>query len=394
MASKAEGIVRSSYEDIKRLMAETTALIDTAKAKAEVIGEKVGEVVVSIQFHDAMSQRIEHIIEALHDTEILCEQSRKTKAPETLGSACIILDYQKRQLKNLTAEIRALTLTTQESFQVICGEVSEMSSELAGSGLTGQGKKRAGVNFFQPLQQGLRHLGGLLSTGGNILNALHLSAEETAMVSDHLLEMILGVKQIREETHIMAINTIIMATHLGDKGRTIEVLAKEIRALADQTGEMVDGVSVVQEDIVSTVAALRQSINRESDTISAADLEQGVTRIGESYLQVQTGISTIAEDAGVLANRINGVVTQLSFLENLEAKMELSSQNVDQMLEALEPWRDSGQVHDENVLRLLARYTMDQERVVHSSGDNIFADAAGNQGATGSTSFDDNVELF
>jgi hypothetical protein len=106
------------------------------------------------------------------------------------------------------------------------------------------------------------------------------------------------------------------------------------------------------------------------------------------------GISTIARDAGLLANRINGVATQLSFLEDLGAKMELSSQNVDQMLAILEPWRDSGQVHDENILRLLSRYTMEQERVVHSSGDDIFADAAGNIETTGSTSFDDNVELF
>jgi len=61
---------------------------------------------------------------------------------------------------------------------------------------------------------------------------------------------------------------------------------------------------------------------------------------------------------------------------------------------ALEPWRNSGQTQDEDILRLLARYTMDQERVVHSSNEDIFAVAAGNNGATGSSSFDDNVELF
>ena len=394
MAGKAEVIVGKSYEDISQIMAETTALIDTAKAKAGVIGEKVGEVVVGIQFHDAMSQRIEHIIEALRDIEMLCEKSSKTKEPETLGSVCVILDFQQRQLQNLTTEIRTLALTTQDSFQVICGEVDEMSSELSGSRLTGHAKNQTQINFFQPLQQGLRHLGGLLANGNDMTNALRRSTQETAMVSDHLLEMIIGVKKIREETHIMAINTIIMANHLGDKGRTIEVLAKEIRALADQTGEMVDGISVVQGDIVSGVEALRESITQEDSTISAADLEQGVERMGESYQQVQGGMSTVAKDAGLLANRINTVAVQLRFLENLGARMELSSQNVDQMLATLEPWRNSGQVQDEDILRLLARYTMDQERVVHSSNEDIFADAAGNNGATGSSSFDDNVELF
>ena len=341
-----------------------------------------------------MSQRIEHIIEALGDIAMLCDESKKTKESETLGSACIILDFQQRQLQNLTTEIRTLAATTQDSFQVICGEVREMSSELAGSRLAGNGRQQAKANFFQPLQQGLHRLGGLLSTGNTMLNTLHHSAEETATVSDHLLEMIVGVKQIKEETHIMAINTIIMANHLGDKGRTIEVLAKEIRSLADQTGEMVADVSVVQGDIVAEVSALRESIAQESATISPVDLERAVENMGESYRQVQEGIGTVAKDAGLLATRISGVAAQLTFLEDLAAKMELTCHKANQMTDILNPWRNSGQVHDEDILRLLARYTMDQERLVHSSDEEIFADGAGNKGAGGDTSFDDNFELF
>ncbi len=418
MAEKAEGIVRKSYEDIRQLMDETSTLIDTARAKSQIIGEKVGDVVVGIQFHDSMSQRIEHVIEALQDIDTLCMQSGKTEAAETLGSACLILDFQKRQLLNLTEEIRALALTTQGSFQVISGEVAEMSTKLADSRLTDGRQKQAGANFIQPLQKGLRTLGGLLGTGNDMIEALHHSAGETALVSDHLLEMIIGVKKIREETHIMAINTIIMACQLGDKGRTIEVLAKEIRALADQTGEMVDGVTVIQSDIVSEVTALRDSIALEGTTISSVDLEHGLATIGDSYQQVQMGIGTVAKNAALLANRITAVAAQLSFLEDLGARMELSAQKVDQIQEALEPWRNSGQIHDENIQRLLTRYTMDQERLAHSQDKNqgandageddgdifffdecdsqnieMFADAAEDK-KRDSTSLGDNVELF
>jgi hypothetical protein len=418
MAEKAEGIVRKSYEDIRQLMDETSTLIDTARAKSQIIGEKVWDVVVGIQFHDSMSQRIEHIIEALQDIDTLCAQSSKDEAAETLGSACLILDFQKRQLLNLTEEIRALAVTTQDSFQVISGEVAEMSAKLADSRLTGGRKQQAGANFIQPLQQGLRTLGGLLGTGNDMIEALHHSAGETALVSDHLLEMIIGVKKIREETHIMAINTIVMANHLGVKGRTIEVLAKEIRALADQTGEMVDGVTVIQGDIVSEVTALLDSIALEGATISSVDLEHGLAIIGESYQQIQMGIGTVAKDAALLANRITAVSAQLIFLDDLGLKMELTTQKVDQIQETIEPWRNSGQVHDENIQRLLTRYTMDQERLAHSQdknqgasdageddGDIFFFDESDSQNIDmfadavedkkrDSTSLGDNVELF
>jgi hypothetical protein len=251
-----------------------------------------------------------------------------------------------------------------------------------------------------------------------MIEALHHSAGETALVSDHLLEMIIGVKKIREETHIMAINTIVMANHLGVKGRTIEVLAKEIRALADQTGEMVDGVTVIQGDIVSEVTALLDSIALEGATISSVDLEHGLAIIGESYQQIQMGIGTVAKDAALLANRITAVSAQLIFLDDLGLKMELTTQKVDQIQETIEPWRNSGQVHDENIQRLLTRYTMDQERLAHTQDNNqgasdageddgdifffdesdsqnieMFADAVEDK-KRDSTSLGDNVELF
>lgn len=397
MSDNAEGIVRRAFEDIRKLLAETSALIETATTKAHIIGKEVGEVVVGIQFHDSMSQRIEHIVEAFRDIQTLCEQSRNTEESETLGSAGIILDFQKKQLRNLREEIGNLTLTINGSFKVICSEIRDMNTELAGSRLAGNVKRQRGANLFKPLQQGLQHLGGLLATGNMMIEALHHSAAETATVANHLLEMISGVKQIKEETHIKAINTIIMANHLGNQGKTIEVLAKEIRSLADQTGEMVEGISVVQEDIASEVAVLRESITQESSTISVADLEQGVESMGESYQQMQSGISAVAQDTETLANQINAVADQLSFLENLGTKMEISIEQVERMLEILAPWQQSGQTHDENILRLLARYTMEQERLVHKPDTSRRQDEAGGsdiQGAADNPSFDDNVELF
>ncbi len=406
MAEKAEQIVHSSFADIKTLMAETGALIDTATAKAQIVGREVGEVVVGIQFHDSMSQRIEHIVEAFQDIEMLCEQFRDTEEPETLGSACIILEFQKKQLFNLQKEIRTLALTIQDSFQLISSEIHEMNTELTGSRLAGDVKRQHRVNLFKPLQQGLRQLGGLLATGKEMIEALQRSATDTATVADHLLKMISGIRHIREETHIKAINTIIMANQLGSQGQTIEVLAKEIRSLADQTGEMVAEISIIQEDIGSEVTALRAAIRQEQIPISTTDLEQGVKGIGKSYQEVQTGIRSVAQDTESLATQIKTVADQLSFLEELAAKIESSTEQVEAMLEILAPWQHSGQTHDENVLRLLARYTMDQERLVHTADQNQGDMQAGteieffsddddkNRKSAGDGSFDDNIELF
>jgi len=360
-----------------------------------------------------MSQRIEHIVEAMEDITGLCETSGKVETLETgetaqtLGSVYFILDLQKKQLQNLREEIRELALTTQDSFQIINGEIVDMRYELAGSRLTGNCRDGSGVDCFKPLQQGLRHLGKLLTTGNTMNDALHQSTEEIASVADQLLGMIVGVRNIREETHIKAINTIIMANHLGSQGMTIEVLAKEIRSLADQTGELAAEVSIIQADIVQEVAALRAAVAEERATITVPELEEGVDGMGASFQQVQEQIGWVTQNTAAIAEQIGGVAARLSFLEDLGWKMEESISQVEQILTDLEPWRDSGQVHDENILRLLSRYTMDQERLVHLpmdgsqqavAADNDFelfsSDGAEEQGTADVTLFDDNVELF
>jgi hypothetical protein len=409
MAEKAQGIVGSSYDNIQQILAETVTLIDTATARAQVIGSKAGDVVVGIQFHDSMSQRIEHIVEAMQDIEGLCQTSGKaetTETAQTLGSVYFILDLQKKQLQNLRGEIRELALTTQDSFQIINGEIGDMRGELAGSRLTGNGRTGGGADCFKPLQQGLGHLGKLLTTGNTMNDALHHSTDEITSVADQLLGMIVGVRNIKEETHIKAINTIIMANHLGSQGMTIEVLAKEIRSLADQTGELAAEVSTIQANIVQEVAALRATVAEESATITVAELEEGIAEMGASFHQVQEQMGGVTQNTAAIAQQIGGVAARLSFLENLGCKMEDSIGQVEQILATLEPWRDSGQVHDENILRLLERYTMDQERVVHmpmdgarqtAGADNdfeLFSGGAEEQETADVTLFDDNVELF
>ncbi|MBV5306890.1 MAG: hypothetical protein J0652_09380 [Desulfobulbaceae bacterium] len=410
MAEKAQGIVRSSYDNIQEILAETVTLIDTATTRARIIGAKAGDVVVGIQFHDSMSQRIEHIVEAMEDITGLCETSGKVETGETaqtLGSVYFILDLQKKQLHNLREEIRELALTTQDSFQIINGEIVDMRGELAGSRLTGNCRNGSGADCFKPLQQGLLNLGKLLTTGNTMNDALHQSTEEIASVADQLLGMIVGVRNIKEETHIKAINTIIMANHLGSQGMTIEVLAKEIRSLADQTGELAAEVSTIQADIVEEVAALRATVAEESATITVPELEDGIAGMGVSFQQVQEQMGGVTQNTAAIAQQIGGVAARLSFLENLGCKMEESISQVEQILTDLEPWRDSGQVHDENILRLLSRYTMDQERLVHLpmdgsqqavAADNDFelfsSDGAEEQGTADVTLFDDNVELF
>lgn len=413
MAEKAQGIVRSSYDNIQQLLTETVTLIDTATARARIIGAKAGDVVVGIQFHDSMSQRIEHIVEAMQDITGLCETSGRAETLEagetaqTLGSVYFILDLQKKQLENLRGEIRELALTTQDSFQIINGEIIDMQGELGGSRLTGHGRNGSGADCFKPLQQGLLNLGKLLTAGNTMNDALHQSTEEIASVADQLLGMIVGVRDIKEETHIKAINTIIMANHLGGQGMTIEVLAKEIRSLADQTGELAAEVSIIQADIVQDVAALRAAVAEEIATISVPELEEGVDGMGASFQQVQEEIGGVTRNTAAIAGQIGGVAARLSFLEDLGCKMEASIGQVEQILTALEPWRDSGQVHDENILRLLERYTMDQERLVHlpmdgsrqaAAADNEFelfsSGGAEEQGSADVTLFDDNVELF
>ncbi|MHB8810756.1 MAG: hypothetical protein ACYC9M_12210 [Desulfobulbaceae bacterium] len=361
----ARGVVTRAYGDIKQLFAGTQSMIREASRRSEVITGKVDEIVVSIQFHDSLSQRANHILHAFADVTRLCTPGEGSNGPEGLGSAFLIMDLQHRHLAHIIEEINSIHSRIREAYSVIGEEVKGLNSILLDNQFKAVGPEQFLRSLYNSLQKALLQLCDLVSEGAGMIEQINSAAADTRNVAGRLMEIMQDVLEMREETRLQAVNTIIMASNLGQKGRTIQVLAKEISALSEQTSELVSDVEVLQLAVNQKVEKLCQGWDKSINGSGKSELEDEINRIDGSYREVEEGFAALSAQIDTSCGHIETVHAGLRFIQHLRDGLRAVAVRVEQARDNLLPWQDLASSESAEMNQLIQRYTMEQERLIH-----------------------------
>ena len=396
----AEKTMQGAVREIEHLMSLSYEALMQAWTHSREISKQVGEVVVGIQLHDSMSQRIEHIFRALHDAADLCaEGDSKTgvsdKRSERLKAAHSILLLQAAQLKQIISEILRVYETSKQSFEEIRSEVNELAHRLVELSLketsetTEAGEriraphgdresqdeaeeKVSTVNLpelkdpFTVLRGAIEHLGGLLDQGYHLFERTQGMAAQAFETALRLSGNVKHVRQINFETHLKALNAIVKAAHLGAEGRTLEVLAQEMKRVADQSNVFAAGVEEIIDSVMVSAHALKSRIREEAKERERVSLDAGLEEITRAYAQFREDASEVFHRTTSLKNSVTRTIADLHFLPELVEELGSHVRQLEETADMLKPWAD-----EENgdpaagPDKLIERYTMQRERDIH-----------------------------
>lgn len=119
--------------------------------------------------------------------------------------------------------------------------------------------------------------------------------EELVEMTAKINEIVKGVDAIADQTNLLALNASIEAARAGEHGRGFAVVAEEIRKLADDTKENLEGMNLFVGNIQSTAHEGQESMNR---TIVSTD---------KMSTQIDNVVSTIKENVEMLENSIENI---------------------------------------------------------------------------------------
>lgn len=394
--------LRLSINTISDRNAEAGSTVAVIERKSDEITRQVGIAVSALQIGDTTRQRIEHVefaIDVLRELLNDGHQSGNGKTDSIFtrgapleeafrhGLAHRMAQLQVAQLIDTAQELDVQSQRIQDVLSALTRDAREMVTLARRS--YGTGNPAEGT-FLDELSNRVGQANELLS---GLTDAQHDADGVVSSVmaaTSSLTQHMRSIQSLESDIRLMGLNTTLKCSRLGTEGRSLAVIAQELRSCSNITASEAAAIMELLTDVAAIGDRLtsRGNDGQIEEMRSIQDMMHGsIDRLNSVGRALTTALTTLSEDA-------EGVVTLLDeALTTINAHHTLS-ENLTECGMQLQPIADlpaetelsGSELLSELHQALSQSYTMARERDVHARFFAGTMPLEAIQGATGAAS--------
>lgn len=139
-------------------------------------------------------------------------------------------------------------------------------------------------------------------------------------------EVVSSIKEIADQTNLLALNAAIEAARAGEQGRGFAVVADEVRKLADRTTLATRDIKLMAEQITDVAGHALGGMKKVVSTTREGSVDAGIAQNAISGIQQSFGeVSRMVDDISVSLVEQNGATSNLS--KNTERVASMAEEN-------------------------------------------------------------------
>ena len=348
-----------------------TGLKETGEQTRE-IGARIGDCVVALQIGDSTRQRIEHATGAL---ALMADALDGRAGQELFGvspadleaSAARACRLQARQIEAAREELSREIATTLASLGELVGRSLTLSAH--GQDLFGPADSQEG-SFVARIEDKLSGAREIAAHCGHAREAVDEAAASIVAIVGQMRSGAASLLELVLDVTIIGTNALLRSARLGEQGKGVAIIARELRAYGEQTGAIIRTLPAALDGLVDLAA--RFSHGERLDAASLAQLQarmsSAVDIFGATSRDMTAALARLAQNAQATCERLSHATATLES----EAGVDDVLAGVVEGLEEAARLGDGGAASRPDLDTLLDRllrphYTMEGERRVHEA---------------------------
>ncbi len=300
---------------------ERVAQGDLADLRLVPLDDEIGEL---LERFDQMAMNLRSVVKSL--------QMAVEKQKESVKQISTSTNYHADGSERLRVETTEIVATIKN----VVGSAQALSERSAASATRAEDTRRRALSLDRAVQESESEVDQMHMA---VATSRDLSARLEER-SRQIADLVGTIRSVASQTNLLALNAAIEAARAGEHGRGFEVVAAEVRKLADQSRQQSD-------DVDRTVSEVRNDLSRTAETLEMirgkveqfrvvfANTREELRAIGESVSQMQDLMSSNAHETGAQAEETARILTAASDIRKLVHANAAASKLIAQTAENL-----------------------------------------------------------
>ena len=251
-----------------------------------------------------MLEKFEALVQQIQSSSVQLAAASEEVSSVAQESTNSILQ-QRSETDMIATAMNEMSATVQE--------VANSAESAAGAAHSANNDAQGGSSIVKNTARVIAQLASDVTDASDVIHQLESDSENIGSILD-------VIKNIAEQTNLLALNAAIEAARAGEQGRGFAVVADEVRTLAsrtqESTQEIEEMISKLQNGAKHAVDVMdkgrNQAIEGEQQAKEASESLEAITRAVSTINEMNTHIASAAEQQSATANEMNQNIVNIS----------------------------------------------------------------------------------